>query len=134
VAQTTAGQTLTLPDPTDSSSGRIAFVNNVGTVSYTMYDSVIAVGKSNTFIWNGSVWVTTVSLSGSMINVVGTIDSQTKSADGAVVVGNAIYFQTADASVPGMVSTGSQTFAGDKTFNGEIIAGGGIDLDSQTLQ
>src|SRR5690606_29865049 len=90
VAQTTAGQTLTLPDPTDSSSGRIAFVNNVGTVSYTMYDSVIAVGKSNTFIWNGSVWVTTVSLSGSMINVVGTIDSQTKSADGAVVVGNAI--------------------------------------------
>ena len=134
VTQTTASQTLTLPDPTVATSGRIAFVNNVGTASFTMYGSVVASGQSNAFIWNGSSWVTTVSLSGSVVNSVGTIDSQTKSADGAVISANAIYLQTADASAPGLVSTGTQTFAGDKTFNGLITAAGGLTVSSgQTL-
>ncbi len=134
VSQTTAGQTLTLPAPTDATAGRVAFVNNTGSVSFTMYDSVIAAGQSNTFIWNGSNWVTTVSLSGSVVGAIGTIDSQTKSADGAVITGGALFMQTADGTHPGLVSTGAQTFAGAKTFNGQIVAGAGIDLGAQTLQ
>ncbi|MFO0920541.1 MAG: hypothetical protein U0451_02610 [Candidatus Saccharimonadales bacterium] len=121
VNQTTAGQTLTLPSPTDTTSGRIVYINNVGSASFTMYGSVIATGKSNAFIWNGSSWVTTVSLSGSVVNTVGTIDAQPKSSDGAVISSNAIYLQTADATYSGLVSTGTQTFAGVKTFNDNII-------------
>jgi hypothetical protein len=54
--------------------------------------------------------------SGSGVTTVGLIDDQTKSSDGAVISGNSIYMQTADDTHPGLVSTGTQTFAGDKTF------------------
>jgi parallel beta-helix repeat protein len=40
----------------------------------------------------------------------------------------------ASATEAGVVTTGSQTFAGAKTFNGQIVAGAGIDLGAQTLQ
>ena len=51
------------------------------------------------------------------VTTVGTIDSQSKSANGLVISTTNIYAQTADATYPGMVSTGTQTFAGAKTFN-----------------
>jgi hypothetical protein len=128
VNQTTASQTLTLPSPTTTTAGRIVYVNNVGSASFTMYGSVIASGASNAFMWNGSAWVTTISLSGSVVNTVGTIDSQTKSADGAVISSNAIYLQTADATYSGLVSTGSQTFAGAKTFGSTLDVTGNVTL------
>ncbi len=52
------------------------------------------------------------------VATIGTIDSQTKSSDGLVIIGTVLYAQTADASFPGMVSTGTQTFAGNKTLSG----------------
>ena len=54
------------------------------------------------------------------VSSIGTIDSQTKSANGAALVSGVLYMQSADATYPGLVTTGSQTFAGNKTFNGEI--------------
>lgn len=63
------------------------------------------------------------------VTTVGTLDSQTKSSNGAVISGTSIYMQTADASNPGLVSTAAQTFAGLKTF------GSGLNLSSgQTLK
>lgn len=58
---------------------------------------------------------------------VGTINSQTKSANGAVIAANTLVMQTADASNPGLVSTASQTLAGSKTFSSLLNADGGID-------
>ena len=49
----------------------------------------------------------------------GTIDSQTKSSNGAVISGTVVYMQTADATHPGLVSTSTQTFAGDKSFRSD---------------
>lgn len=60
---------------------------------------------------------------------VGTLDSQTKSLNGAVISSNNLYLQTADASNPGLVSTSAQTFAGDKTFNGVIIGTNGASIN-----
>ena len=60
-------------------------------------------------------WVT-VAASG--VQTIGVIDSQAKSANGAVITGTSLVYQTADASFPGLVSTGAQTFAGDKTLSG----------------
>ena len=55
---------------------------------------------------------------GSGVTTVGTIDSQSKSANGLVISGVNIYAQTADGTYPGLVSTGTQTIAGDKTLSG----------------
>src|SRR6266404_5138908 len=56
----------------------------------------------------------TVAASGSSsgVSTVGTIDSQSKSANGLVISGSSIFAQTADASFPGQWSTGTQTLAG----------------------
>ncbi|HTE21846.1 MAG TPA: NosD domain-containing protein [Candidatus Limnocylindria bacterium] len=82
----------------------------------------------------GNTWACASDGAGSGVTGIGTINSQTKSADGAVISGSNLVLQTADATFPGLVSTGVQTFAGAKTFNGQVIAGAGIDLGSQTLQ
>lgn len=55
---------------------------------------------------------------GGGVTTIGTIDSQTKSANGAVISGTSLVMQTADGSAPGLVSTGVQTFAGAKTLTG----------------
>lgn len=56
------------------------------------------------------------------VNVIGTIDSTTKSANGAVITSNTLIMQTADATHPGLISTSTQTIAGNKTFSGTITA------------
>ncbi len=55
------------------------------------------------------------------VSAVGTYDSQTVNANGAVISGSSIYFQSADASHPGMVDIDAQTWAGVKTFSSETI-------------
>lgn len=63
------------------------------------------------------------SASGFGVTSIGTIDSQTKSANGAVISVNSLVLQSADASNPGLVTaSGSQTFAGTKTFSGAVTA------------
>lgn len=60
---------------------------------------------------------------GGGITTIGTINSQSKSADGLVISGTSLVAQTADGTNPGMVSTGSQTFAGSKSFSTGIVTG-----------
>ncbi len=72
--------------------------------------------------YNGSYWKTlcdscTSGGAGGTVVKIGVINSQTKSANGAVISGDSLIMQTADASNVGLVSTGSQTFAGVKTFS-----------------
>lgn len=64
--------------------------------------------------------ITIASTSG--VNSIGTIDSQPKSSNALVLSANVLYAQSADASFPGMVTVGTQTFAGNKTFTGTISA------------
>jgi hypothetical protein len=89
------------------------------------------------YLRTGGAWVEV----GSGNLTVATIDSQTKSANGAVITGGTLVSQTADASYPGLVSTGTQTFAGTKTFNGNVYAlqkvlinGNGFDYGAYDLQ
>jgi hypothetical protein len=55
------------------------------------------------------------------VQSIGTIDSQTKSADGAVRSGTTLVLQTADNDDVGLVSIAAQSFAGLKTFVSGII-------------
>lgn len=54
----------------------------------------------------------------------GTIDSQTPSSDGAVVLGNGLYLQSASVTVPGLVNNTTQSFSGNKTFTGTLTING----------
>lgn len=48
---------------------------------------------------------------------IGTYDSQSPQANAATLALNVLYLQSADATHPGMMSTGTQTIAGQKTFS-----------------
>jgi hypothetical protein len=53
---------------------------------------------------------------------VGTIDSQTASANGGTIATNSLYFQSASVSNPGLVNNTTQSFSGNKTFTGTVGA------------
>ncbi len=86
----------------------------------------------NATIVGGIVTGGTCAAGGSGVTIVGTIDSQTKSADGAVISGTSIYLQSADASNPGLITTGAQTIAGAKTLTGNITATGTYNTNTFT--
>jgi len=69
---------------------------------------------------NLSMSGTTLNATGGGVSTIGTINSQTKSADGAVISGSSLVMQTADTTNPGLVSTSAQTFKGDKTVDGRL--------------
>lgn len=50
------------------------------------------------------------------VTTVGTIDSQSKAANGLVIAATSIFAQTADATHVGLVSIGTQVFGGAKTL------------------
>ena len=129
IPQTTAGITLTLPAPTDGVSGHIVYVVNTGTQPFTMHGVSVTNGHAQTYVYNGSTWTpTNIDGAGNGVTFVGTIDSQTKSADGAVISGNGVYLQTADSTHVGLISTTTQTFGGDKNFGGSITVNSGKSL------
>ena len=56
VNQTTAGQTLTLPNPTLLALSQTVTVKNSGNSSFIMYGVTLTVNSSADFLWDGSVW------------------------------------------------------------------------------
>jgi hypothetical protein len=59
VNQTTTGQTITLPSPTDTTAGRIAYIQNIGSTKFAMLGGYVPAGGSLQAIWNGSAWTRT---------------------------------------------------------------------------
>ena len=57
IAQTTAGQTFTLPTPTNATLGQTFIVGASSTASITGYGNTIPAGSAGSFLWNGSAWV-----------------------------------------------------------------------------
>jgi hypothetical protein len=55
IAQTTAAQTMTLPNPTNTDSGKELSVSNTGSTAFTITAS-IASGASARFKWTGAAW------------------------------------------------------------------------------
>ena len=62
------------------------------------------------------------------ITSVGTIDSVSKSANGAATSGAALIMQTADATYPGLLSVSAQTIVGVKTFSSAVYAAAGLEV------
>ncbi len=75
---------------------------------------------------DSSLWRVIGAVTGNSIDTIGTFNGATSYANGANISGNVLTFGAADGSNPGMVSTGTQTFAGAKTFTGNLQANAGI--------
>ncbi len=90
IAQTTAGQTISLPAPTDATPGRIAYVQNTGTASFTFLSKTVATGVSISTIWNGSGWVVTGDAGGTATTALSSLTAAT----GTNSINNATYAQT----------------------------------------
>jgi hypothetical protein len=88
--------------------------------------------SATTFLRGDGQWAT----AGTSGVTIGTYGSQSASANGLVFSGGSLYAQSADATHPGMVSTGAQTWAGVKTFNSNIVlspsGSGRIDIGMQS--
>jgi hypothetical protein len=60
-------------------------------------------------------------LDGYFADSIGTVDSETKSSNGAVInAGGALVLQSASPGFPGLASDGAQTFTGQKTFTSNV--------------
>lgn len=57
IAQTTSGQNITLPDPTISSDKKLVYVENTGTVDFTILGIVLSTSYFIPAIWNGTSWI-----------------------------------------------------------------------------
>lgn len=108
------------------------------TVGNTNGDARVALDTDKIYVWDdtSSKWVDsglTVAAFGSTPNADGITLSSITVGD---ITRPTINLEPADATNPGAVSTTAQTFAGDKTFNDDIIVEGSIDakggIDSST--
>jgi len=81
----------------------------------------------------GVTWMAGGGGGGGGVTTVGSYGSQSPVANGAVITGSFIYFQSASLTVPGMVSTGTQSFAGQKTFGGAILLGSSLQINTNLI-
>lgn len=84
----------------------------------------ITLDTDTLYISNGTTWLAIGS--GSTVLTIGTIDSQTASANGAVITSNSLVLQSASATVPGLVNNTTQTMSGAKSLTGLLTLTGGI--------
>jgi hypothetical protein len=78
-----------------------------------------------------STGVLTALGSGGTVNTVGAI-SATSNANGATISGSTIYLTPASGTNGGVITTGAQTLAGEKTFNDNILLNGNIGMGIST--
>jgi hypothetical protein len=112
VAQTTPGQTITLPAPTDPRNGRSVSVANTGTVPFLLNGISIGPGSFSAFEWHGTTWRTHVGLAGS--DFWRDTTTARNVPDGTVDVSEGIVHT-------GAVHMGSDGVAGEQGFHHEAI-------------
>ena len=56
IPQTTAGVTLTIPFPTNTTAGRILKISNTGTAAFAVGAASINSAQTVEYVWNGTAW------------------------------------------------------------------------------
>lgn len=130
IAQTTPGQTLTAPNPTDGSPTDVIWINNIGSASFVLYGLIVLAGASTKIVWNGSAWVegctgtatpTSTMVSGGGKQGIGFdgVNMAIGSLDPAAMTG----IVAGSGGGQFAVSGGSLDLEGDATF---VVANGGL--------
>jgi hypothetical protein len=57
LTQTTGGQTITIPSPTDITAGQQITITNTGTASFVLLGTTISPTRYVTLLWNGTAWI-----------------------------------------------------------------------------
>jgi len=107
INQTTAGQTVTIPNPTNAVLGQTAILVANSTASFVAYNSTVAAGSAGSFLWNGSAWVT-VGISG---------PSDTTKQD-KIRVTQSISNQVSNYTIPAGDINNFQAFESNQTTTG----------------
>lgn len=79
-----------------------------------------ALDTNNLYAFNVGLGMWVLIASPGSTLTIGTIDSQTASANGAVISGGALVMQSASATRPGLVNNTTQTMSGAKTFSTSV--------------
>lgn len=108
---------------TESSSAVLTLTSWSGAV---VHNALIGVKKASSiqdgYLSAADFAVFSSTASGSSANIsVGPLDGANASVAGAVIGTASLYMQSASATVPGLVSSASQTFGGVKTFSAQPI-------------
>jgi hypothetical protein len=98
----------------------------------------LAPGASITLIYDSTstIWRVIGDVAGGVgagVTTVGAIDTQTASANGAVISGNSIYLQSASNTAVGLVNISAQTFKGAKTFTDLITGNAGLSVSGAVV-
>ncbi len=123
INQTTANRTLTIPDPTDTTAGRILYIANIGTTGVTVGGTALAAGNNAMFFWNGSAWANVMASGGGGGGSFVTLQGSTP---GTVDMGN--------LNISGTAVFGTAATTGDLTATGQTILGSGSDQTQVIIQ
>lgn len=84
--------------------------------------AIVLTSPPTLYAYDGSTWqAITSGGGGGGVTAIGSFDSQTPNANGGVISGTSIYFQSASPTVPGMINTSSQIIGGSKKFTSEVL-------------
>lgn len=87
----------------------------------SLYDTRVSLSDETIFIWTGAAWVgISGGGGGGGVTTVGAFSGSAQT-NGASISSTTITFGPASNTVPGMVGTGAQTWAGVKTFSSQPI-------------
>jgi hypothetical protein len=101
--------------PTYANFASLPAIATNGALAITLDTYAIYVYDATTMTWLAEA------APGSVLSI-GPIDSNTPSANGATIAVDALIMQSASTLVPGLVNLTTQSFAGNKTFTGAVIA------------
>jgi hypothetical protein len=108
--------TPTFPVTASATSGKIIISDGTNWIASTPTYPSAAGSNGNVLTSDGTNWTSAAPAAGG-VTTVGAFSGSSQT-NGASISGSTITFGPSDGTNPGMVSTGTQTIAGDKTFTG----------------
>ena len=132
VAQTTASQTLTIPSPTAGSSyGRMLYLSNIGTASFTLLGTPLKPGATATLVWSntngGASWQYAGSDGNSILNQTATTQTAGFTINGTGTAAN--FVGTTSLQAP-LLDTASAVALNIGTTNASYIMIGQWGVDT----
>jgi hypothetical protein len=135
INQTTVGQTITIPAPTVTTAGRIIYISNVGTTSFSLLGATVSAGATATLMWNGTAWTNAGADGSAILNQKNSDQnanfriSGTGQANGGFI---STLFKTTDSS--GSTNTANITLQSGNANTGNNNTSGTVTIKSGDAQ